>query len=465
MSDITDRIEALRKLADERGEHRTPYQKMLTDQRLAETEYPPWIDETTKEINEPLLCAYLVDFYHLRRKGKRIMKWDTQPTTKEEVQRIIADEIGKHFHTKAWARVNGIYRLLLPYIPEEKADNAFHPFSAASLANEIIPPTPFIVEDILPAGLTLFAAPPKVGKSWLSLQLSEAVATGNTFFGHKTNAGRVLYLALEDSKGRLQKRLRLMSSRFPEMMYVETRTSLSLDSGMVDALEEWISANKDTRLIILDTLQKVKGAQTFGQDAYASDYARMAPLQALAIDKNVAIVAVHHFRKQGNFAVDDIFERVSGSTALFGAADCTWAISGKRGGDEMKFNITGRDVEENEYKIRFDKERMRWEMLGNSEQLAEQRRRDEYNTSPLVVTIKELVRESGGRWVGSPTELSAQVMKRRKTVPATSTKDLKHKLDAMRDDLLLIDGIAFTQAQGGRYGRGYTFETAQQQSI
>lgn len=465
MNDVSERIAALSKFAEDHGQQQTPFEKIQLSQKLAETEYPVWIDQGTKQINEPLLCGYIADYYHLRKKGNRIFKWENQPTTKSELQRFISDEVAKFCPTRAWSKVNSVFKLLLNYIPEEQADTSFHPFTAASLADEVIPDTPFVVEGLLPAGLTIFAAPPKIGKSWLCLALAEAVATGDTFWGHKTRKGSCLYLALEDSKKRLQTRLTAMRSRFPEQLFVETRTVLTLDSGLIDKLDQWITNNPDTRLIILDTLQRVKGSQAFGQDAYASDYARMTPLQQLAIDKGVSILAVHHFRKQGNVAVDDVFERVSGSTALFGASDCTWAISGKRGADEMKFNVTGRDVEENEYKIGFDKEKMRWVLLGNSEELEAQRKRDEYNTSPLVLTIRELVAESRGRWIGSASELSSEVMKRYAKVPATSDKALRHLLDGFRDDLLTLDKIAFTQAKGGRYGRGYTFETVRQQTL
>lgn len=465
MNDVSERITALAQYAEEHGQKQTPFEKIQLSQKLAETEYPVWIDQGTKELNEPLFCGYLTDYYHLRRKGNRIFKWEDQPTSKEEVLRFISDEIARFFPVKTWSKVNSIYRLIQHYIPEDKSDASFHPFTAASLEHEVIPPTPFTVSDLLPAGLTIFAAPPKVGKSWLCLALAVAVATGDTFWGHSTTKGSVLYLCLEDSKKRIQDRLFSSHSKMPENLFIDPRTSLTLDSGLIDAMEQWIAIKPDTRLIILDTLQKVKGTQAYGQDAYASDYARMTPLQQLAIDKGVSILAVHHFRKQGNMPVDDVFERVSGSTALFGASDCTWAISGKRGADEMKFNITGRDVEENEYRIHFDNEKKRWVMLGNSEALEAQRKRDEYNTSPLVLTIRELVAESRGRWIGSASELSSEVMKRYAKVPATSDKALRHLLDGFRDDLLTLDKIAFTQAKGGRYGRGYTFETVRQQTL
>ena len=424
---------------------------------------PAWLDKNGN-INEPILVSVLIDKHGLARAGKQV-KQGQQPVTPDTLKRLIAEEIGAFVPSGTARRIDPIYKLLRSYLPDQKPDLTLKTFTAADLAGATIPPTPFIVNTLLPAGLTILAAPPKTGKSWLCLALADAVATGATFFGYKVNEGSVLYMALEDNQSRLQSRLKAIGSKLPSNLHMVCRNALTLDNGLIDQLEAWISAHSDTRLIILDTLQRIKGAAAYGMDAYANDYARLAPLQELAVEKNVAILAVHHFRKQGNYAVDDVFERLSGSTALFGASDCAWAIYGKRGADEMTFHVTGRDVIDNEYKISFDKEKSRWQMLGDSEQLEEQRRIDEYNSSPLIQTIRELVREASGRWIGSARDIFSEVMKRYQAVPATSEKALKHVLMEAQERLLLNDGIAFTQAPGGRKGRDYTFETVKQQTI
>ena len=429
---------------------------------LMEEGGPLWFEKTTGNVNEPLLASLLVDKYGLRKSGSRIEDKDGKPVSSDTLKKLIADEIGPFLSRQTAQRVDPLFKLLKIYIPSQKSALKLDAFTAADLAGATIPPTPFIVDQILPCGLTILAAPPKTGKSWLCLALADAVATGSTFWGYPVNAGAVLYLALEDNQARLQSRLRAIGSRMPSNLSMACRTTMCLDSGLIDALSQWISEHGDTRLIILDTLQRVKGAAQMGLDAYAADYARLAPLQQLATEKRVAILAVHHFRKQGNYPTDDVFERLAGSTALFGASDAAWAIYGKRGDDEMNLHITGRDVQDAEYKIRFDKEKSRWQMLGNSEQLEEQRKRDEYNASPLIRTIRELVREAGGRWIGSASALKAETMMRTKTIPAGSDRALFGLLNELQEQLLTIDGIAFTHGKGGREGRDYTFSTVKQ---
>ncbi len=57
----------------------------------------------------------------------------------------------------------------------------------------------------------LLAGPPKIGKSWLALNIAISVATGTKAFGHfETVKGMVLYLAYEDSERRLNQRLNMI---------------------------------------------------------------------------------------------------------------------------------------------------------------------------------------------------------------------------------------------------------------
>lgn len=406
----------------------------------------------------------LIAQYGLIKAGTRIENKDGQLVTPDEVKRIITAEIAPYTKTGTARKADQIFKLLKTFLPGKSADK-LNSFSAADLAKAVIPKTPFIVNQILPCGLTILAAPPKTGKSWLCLALADAIATGSTFWGYPVTAGSVLYLALEDNKARLQSRLRAIGSRMPDNLYMVCRNAMTLDNGLIDQMEAWITDHPDTRLIILDTLQRVKGAAAWGQDAYSSDYHRLGPLQEFAIEKNVSILAVHHFRKQGNRPEEDVFERLSGSTALFGASDCAWAIYGKRGSEEMNFHLTGRDVTDTEFKITFDKDTSRWKMLGNSEQLLEQRKLDEYNTSPIVKTIRELVKEAGGRWIGSGELLLNEIAKRTETIPAVNTTTLAAMIKDMREQLLKQDHITFTHGSGGRKGRDYTFETTQQMKI
>ena len=79
--------------------------------------------------------------------------------------------------------------------------------SAEELLSTPLPPVKWIIPDLLPAGLALFAGPSKAGKSWLTLWLCLQVAQGKPMWGREIEPHTVLYLSLEDTFNRLQKRL------------------------------------------------------------------------------------------------------------------------------------------------------------------------------------------------------------------------------------------------------------------
>ena len=84
------------------------------------------------------------------------------------------------------------------------------PFSAHELKGRDFAPLQFVVDGLIPLGLTVLAGAPKVGKSWLSLDIALSVARGNAVpdeNAHRCAKGAVLYLALEDNDRRLRGRL------------------------------------------------------------------------------------------------------------------------------------------------------------------------------------------------------------------------------------------------------------------
>src|SRR4030081_2665210 len=81
-------------------------------------------------------------------------------------------------------------------------------FSAAALQTMTFPPLNFILPGLVPEGATLLVSRPKFGKSWLVLDIAIATAASRLTLGElRPSAGDVLYLALEDGRRRLQRRI------------------------------------------------------------------------------------------------------------------------------------------------------------------------------------------------------------------------------------------------------------------
>lgn len=65
-----------------------------------------------------------------------------------------------------------------------------------------------IVENLLPIGVTLLAAPSKMGKTFLCMQMANAFAKGNEFLGFQCKQRNVYYIALEDPENNQIERLK-----------------------------------------------------------------------------------------------------------------------------------------------------------------------------------------------------------------------------------------------------------------
>ncbi len=234
-------------------------------------------------------------------------------------------------------------------------------FTAAELQHTDFPPIRWIVPDLLPEGLTLLAGKPKLGKSWLSLDLALSVAVGGRALGKECEQGAALYLALEDNPRRLQRRLRKIEPELKWPGALEFRTEFPrLDAGGLNLLRDWLKEHGDARLIIVDTLAVVRGNAKVSDSAHSSDYAALRGLHQIAGEFGIAVLVVHHLRKAGS---EDPFDSVSGSTGLTGAADATLILS-QTDGDVTLYG-RGRDLEEIETALEFDAETCRWRDLGD----------------------------------------------------------------------------------------------------
>lgn len=224
-------------------------------------------------------------------------------------------------------------------------------------------PIKYVVPGFVAEGLTILGGRPKLGKSWLSLDFSIAVATGGTSLGADCEPGDVLYLALEDNPRRLQDRLRLVLPKFqrPDLSRLTLQTEApKVGSGLIEALEAWRKSIDNPRLIIIDTLAIVRPAKKGNQDSYAADYEALSPLQRYASEHRLAIVVVTHVRKM---EASDPLEMISGTNGLTGAADSIMVLD--RSTDGPKLYGRGRDVEEIEKALKFDAGK--WSVLGDAD--------------------------------------------------------------------------------------------------
>lgn len=346
--------------------------------------------------------------------------------------------------------------------PIEETDNKVSKglsiISAPDLQKEFFPPITFLVNDLLPEGTSLLVAAPKIGKSWYVLDMGLKIASGLPFLNKTTTKVGVLYLALEDTHRRLQDRMnKLLKNRpSPTSFYVTTEAT-SLDNGLIESLESTIQSHPDIKLIIIDTLQKIRSQSKLGNNVYQQDYAEIGAIKSFADKHSISVMFVHHLRKMKDG--DDQFNMISGSTALMGAVDTSFVITKKSRNDiNATLHITGRDIESGELIMRFNKAICQWELIGNAQDVGKQNEKSEYENNLIVRTIKTLLDESdNGTWTGNAKSLLEAGERITGLHIASSSRSLNSTLKKLQKQLREYDNIIYTNTPNGNAGPSHYF--------
>ncbi len=240
--------------------------------------------------------------------------------------------------------------------------------SFSELYAKELPSVRWVIHDLLPAGLTILAGDPKVGKSWLVQHLSLAVASGGLALqAFETNEGDVLHLALEDSLERWKTRmLKLLGDAEPPERGWVLRECPGLPRT-IGFIEEWLKQAEDPRLVVIDTFARIRGIMKKGDGAYERDYREVSALQKLAQDYQIALILVHHLNKGEQ---ENDFRKVSGTQGLTGASDSNWILTTDREKHYGVLATTGREIEDRRLWLEMDLETGTWRYVGTADDLA-----------------------------------------------------------------------------------------------
>jgi hypothetical protein len=229
----------------------------------------------------------------------------------------------------------------------------------SDLMKKEFPPEDWYIDRLITSGLTVLTGASKIGKSWTALQLVTALDQGGCFLG--TLAAKkcdVLYMALEDTEKRIQRRIRKQGMTEFNGSQLETKRCTSA------SLRAYLSANLQFRVVIIDTLQKMLGMNDLND--YSQTVDGLSALKAIADDLNITVIVIHHNRKGGNEDSDHM-ESALGSTGINATADCTLTMRRKRGTNEATLAVTGRDVEDTAYTLQWDKDICSWAITEQGE--------------------------------------------------------------------------------------------------
>lgn len=113
-----------------------------------------------------------------------------------------------------------------------------------------------------------------------------------------TMRGTVLYLFLEDSLNRIQKRMLDLTDAAPPKLYFTTAVE-TISGGVTEQTETFLSEHPGKVLIVIDTLQRIKNVSG-DMNTYAKDYADTTLLKQIADNHKIAVILIHHLRKQAD---------------------------------------------------------------------------------------------------------------------------------------------------------------------
>ena len=275
-----------------------------------------------------------------------------------------------------------------------------HTISMTELYQTAYQSRPPIIDGLLYAGAYILAGAPKIGKSFLVAQIAYHVSTGEALWACEVHPGTVLYLALEDDFQRIQSRMFMMYGiNDTDRLHFATAAG-KIGNGLDEQLENFVREHPDTRLIIIDTMQKIRevGGEAY---SYASDYEIIGRLKQFADKHCICVLTVHHTRKQ---PAGDSFEMISGTTGSLGCADGSLLMQKKkRTALEATIDVVGRDQQDQELLLQFDHEKCVWKLIKAETEV--------WRTppDPVLLSVSKLVTPLSPEWRGTPSELHAQL--------------------------------------------------------
>ena len=311
--------------------------------------------------------------------------------------------------------------------------------TAKELMEKEFPPRVELIEGMLGPGLYILAGAPKIGKSWLVLQIAHHISTGTPLWDRRVSRHAVLYLCLEDTLQRIQSRLLTICDGETGDVTFSIEAGI-LGDGFEKQLIAYLRSHADTKVVIVDTLAKVRGAVS-SSNVYSSDYAAMNVFKHLADTFKIALILVHHTRKQD---AEDAMQKISGTNGLMGCADGAMVLEKPdRSAPQAILTMTGRDFEDQTFRLRQNRETMCWEITDGGEGVPMA------PAEPVLAAVAALVQEEG-TWKGTAMELVEALQHRDpglKVWPNTLSRKLR--TPQLQKDF----GIRLTQSrnQNGKY--------------
>ena len=297
--------------------------------------------------------------------------------------------------------------------------------------------TMFIVQDLISQGVNVLSGASKIGKSWLMLWLGIQIAQGKPVWDLPTLQCDVLYLSLEDTTRRIKDRLYQLTDDAPDNLHFAVACGL-IGSGLEEQITDFLKGNPNTKLVIIDTLQKVRDSKSSAgkNGMYASDYDDISSIKQIADEYGIAVLLVHHLRKLQDSS--DPFNEVTGSTGIIGAADTNFVLKRKRSSTDAVLYVSGRDVEYQEMTLRFRD--LVWELVDRKDS-------DDIHKAEIPGFVFQVADFMKGQtqWTGTASDLLEAMAEKE-----VSPNMVKKYLGQFAGEVLEPEGIRYQTKRTGK---------------
>lgn len=318
----------------------------------------------------------------------------------------------------------------------------------SELQDKTLPPMKWLIDDLLPVGgVVMLSAKPKMGKSFLAIQLALSVASGGEFLGFQAQKHEVLYIDLETSQRSMKGRISMMTDDAPSGLYLMTPQEVfefgNIGNGFESQVDYFLESHKGVKLVIVDTYGLIQGSRTATQNIYRQEYAEISHLNSWARKKGFTLVLIHHQNKQDDYA--NPVQGISGSTGITGGLQAYYILTKRDYTDKMtKLTIGGKEIKERDIFIQPESDDNRtWIEVEPEDRPS---RRKTVSADPITMAIRELCADS------EEIEISAKELADR---VGKSPRSVGLWLNQYEGELAEYQGIAFMKKHTER-GTIYT---------
>lgn len=314
--------------------------------------------------------------------------------------------------------------------------------TAIDLAVMEFDPIQFIIDTILPIGLTILAGLPKIGKSILTVMMMLAVGNGKRLLESlATKKAEVLLISLEDGERTLHNRVIKMLKKFPpcDQVHIATEWGDGFEVNL-SYLELFLEDHPLVGLVIIDTLALFTGKKVKG--SYFADYENVNKLKKLAEKTNIAILAVHHVVKA---LPKDWLSGLYGSHGIPGAADTLLLLERVRGTEKGRLHFTGRESGDGSINLKFNKKILIWEEAEFEPQVTPESRvlYDLVDAAKRQMTLAEITALSGKNKTNVQKMLRGMVENGILVQPKRGVYVISTLTDADNGPSDMVDTVAF----------------------